>query len=96
MGDTVELICLNPDGSSELIKLGTNLLAGEVVQYVVKAGVMFGSRVKAGGEYALLGTTVAPGFDFADFEQGRREELVVTYPEREDLIRALTREGTES
>ena len=42
-------------------------------------------------EAVLCGCTVAPGFDFADFELGSADELVVTYPEQETLIRRLAR-----
>lgn len=92
LGDRVELLCLYPGGSSALILLGKDVVGGEQLQVVVPAGTMFGCRLAAGGEYALMGTTVAPGFDFADYERGERQELTAAWPDRGDLIAALTRQ----
>jgi predicted cupin superfamily sugar epimerase len=61
-------------------------------QVVVPRGVWQGSRLVAGGTFALLGCTVAPGFDFADYEHGRRDELLAVYPEFREKIVALTSE----
>lgn len=91
LGDPVEMLLLYPDGKSEVIQLGTDILGGAYLQYVVRAGIWQGFRVQPAGEYALLGTTMAPGFDSGDFVIGEREELVATYPGKEDLIRQLTR-----
>lgn len=91
LGQTVELLQLFPDGTSVLTKLGQNLSAGETVQLVIPAGVWFGSRLTDGGGFALMGTTVAPGFDFADYVRGDRAELSARYPDRAVLIESLTR-----
>jgi predicted cupin superfamily sugar epimerase len=90
-GDSVEMLQLRPDGSHNLITLGSDILAGEAVQVVVPRGVWQGSRLKSGGEYALLGTTVAPGFDSSDYEHGDRERLIRDYPDCAGMIRLLTR-----
>jgi predicted cupin superfamily sugar epimerase len=58
---------------------------------VVRAGNWFGSTLADGGDYALVGCTVAPGFDFADFELADRGALVRQYPEHSQLIERLTR-----
>lgn len=58
---------------------------------VIKAGSWFGCRVEAAGSYTLCGCTVAPGFDFADFEMGSREALLQAYPEHGQVILELTR-----
>ncbi|MFA6210758.1 MAG: cupin domain-containing protein [Candidatus Obscuribacterales bacterium] len=79
LGDTVEMLQLFEDGSTKIVRLGQNLAAGEELQVVLPAGVWFGSRLVAGGNYALMGTTVAPGFDFADYERGEREALIARY-----------------
>jgi predicted cupin superfamily sugar epimerase len=71
-------------------QLGINFDEGEVFQTVVKAGNWFGAKVKDGG-YALCGCTVAPGFDFADFELAERKKLIAEYPQHEELITKLTR-----
>jgi predicted cupin superfamily sugar epimerase len=92
LGDPVVLTMFLPDGSSRKAILGQDLLAGEQVQFVVPAGVWQGSRLAPGGEYALLGTTMAPGFTDEDFVAAGRAELLAVYPDEEALIRDLTRE----
>lgn len=71
--------------------LGTNPEKGESFQTVVKAGSWFASVPAPGSEYALVGCTVAPGFDFADFELADRVTLSQQYPEHAELIQELTR-----
>jgi predicted cupin superfamily sugar epimerase len=90
LGDPALLLQLWPDGSSRLITLGQDLEAGQVLQAVVPRGVWQGLLVQKQDGFALLGTTVAPGFELADFEAGDREELVAAYPRREELIAQLT------
>jgi predicted cupin superfamily sugar epimerase len=91
LGDPVEMLQLLPDGSSNTLKLGPNILEDMTLQTVVPADTWQGSRLLSGGAFALLGTTMSPGFDPADFEAGDREELVHRYPDRRGLIEALTR-----
>lgn len=91
LGDPVEMLHLFPDGSGEVVTLGADLLTGMRPQVVVPRGVWQGSRLVPGGRFALLGTTVAPGFDFADYEHGRRDHLLQAYPAFRDTILALTR-----
>lgn len=79
------------DGHLSEILLGTDAEAGEVFQAVVKAGCWFGSRLRDPGSFALVGCTVSPGFDFADFELAKRDELVRLYPQHRAIIRTLTR-----
>jgi predicted cupin superfamily sugar epimerase len=68
--------------------LGAGLLTGERLQHAVAAGTWFGAETT--GEYSLVGCTVAPGFDFADFELGRREELLARFPMAAATVRRLT------
>ncbi len=91
LGDPVDLLQLHPDGTGKIAVLGPNLAAGMRPQLVVPGGVWQGMKLLRGGKYALLGTTVAPGFDFKDFEIGHREELVDEYPQFAKLITELTR-----
>ncbi len=72
-------------------RLGQNPEKGETFQTVVKAGSWFASVPAPGSEYTLVGCTVAPGFDFADFELAAREPLVEMYPEHAEIITKLTR-----
>src|SRR5947209_730779 len=71
LGDPVELLLLGPEpGAGRVVVLGPDLLGGQCVQAVVPAGVWQGSALRPGGAFALLGTTMAPGFEFADYEPG--------------------------
>ena len=91
LGDPVEMLQLNPDGMGTQFILGDDIMAGMHPQLVVPKGVWQGSRLVPGGKFALLGTVVAPGFEFADYHAGRKEELVVRFPQFRDLIQLLTR-----
>ena len=91
LGDPVEMLVLKPDGTAEAILLGQDIAAGMRVQHAVPAGAWQGSRLAPGGKYALMGTTMAPGFDPQDYEPGKREELSARYPAYTPLIAFLTR-----
>ncbi len=91
LGDAVDLLQLHSNGTAKVSVLGPNLAAGMRPQLVVPGGVWQGMKLLRGGKYALLGTTVAPGFDFKDLELGNREELVEEYPHFAKLITELTR-----
>jgi uncharacterized protein len=93
LGDPVEMLLLYPDGRSERAILGPDVLAGQRVQFVAPAGVWQGSHLRPGGQFALLGTTMAPGYVDSDYTGGEREALVREYPSEADLIRRLTRSG---
>jgi hypothetical protein len=91
LGDPVEMLQLFPDGSSAVFTLGQDLAAGQQVQLVVSARVWQGARLIGGGSVALLGCTVTPGFDFADYRSASYAELVAKWPAVAQRIRALTR-----
>jgi hypothetical protein len=91
LGDPIELLLLHPDGRDELVILGPDVLDGQEIQHVVPAGTWMGARLRAGGEYGVWGNTMAPGFALTDFEGGSAAELIAGWPDRADLIRALTR-----
>jgi hypothetical protein len=91
LGDPVEQWLLHAGGRVERVVLGPDLAAGQRVQHVAPRGVWQGSRLVRGGRFALLGTTMAPGFDPGDYEGGVREELIASYPEAADIIGVLTR-----
>ena len=90
-GDPVEMLQLLPDGSARTVILGNDLAGGQHPQLIVPKHVWQGSRLVPGGQVALLGCTVSPGFDYADYETGEREKLVRQYPEASELITVLTR-----
>jgi predicted cupin superfamily sugar epimerase len=85
------MLQLYEDGQGREIVIGSNILAGQRPQLVVPAGVWQGSCVEPGAEFALLGATVAPGFDYADYEQGSRSRLLGQYPQFSVAIKRLTR-----
>lgn len=89
-GGPVTMLQLAP-GQCRRITLGPDVLAGQQPQVVVPRGVWQGSFLNPGGEYALLGATVAPGFDYADYESGQRDLLIAQFPDHAELIRRLTR-----
>jgi predicted cupin superfamily sugar epimerase len=89
-GDPVEMLQLWPDGSAQIAIISNDLAAGNEPQLVVPAGVWQGCRLVSGGSWALMGCTVAPGFDYADFALGDRAELIASHPEHAEMIKALT------
>jgi uncharacterized protein len=91
LGDPVELLLLRQDGSGEVVTIGSDLDRGMRPQMAVPQGIWQGSRLQPGGQFALLGTTVTPGFEFADFELAKRELLLQRYPSFSERIRQLTR-----
>jgi uncharacterized protein len=96
MGDAVEMLQLHPGGRGERVVIGTDLAAGERPQVVVRRGVWQGARLLdnglvKGGSWALMGCSVSPGFEFEDYEAGRRGELVAGWGEWAEMIVGLTR-----
>ena len=91
-GDPVEMLCLYPDGSGSLTVMGNALDCGEVFQHTVPRGVWQGMRLVGDSGFALLGTTVAPGFEYDDYETGLRNDLVTAYPSYRERIIRLTRD----
>lgn len=89
-GDPLEVFVIYPEsGALDIIRLGPDPEADEVFQAVVPAGAWFGSRPVAGAVYSLVGCTVAPGFDFADFELAEREKLLAAFPHHKLVIEGL-------
>lgn len=89
-GDPVEMLYLS-DLESKVINLGADFERGQVPQFVVPAGVWQGCRLLAGGNFALLGCTVAPGFEFVDYAEGNRADLQGQFPTHAQMIAELTR-----
>lgn len=91
-GAPIELHTITEDGTYSCVHIGRDIEKGEHLQYVVPGGVWFASRVKDNAEYALLGCTVAPGFDFADFVLPNTAEMTKMFPQHARIIEELTRE----
>jgi uncharacterized protein len=90
-GDPVEMLQLLPNGSGQIVILGSDLARGYNPQLIVPKNAWQGSRLLPGGKVALLGCTVSPGFDYADYETGSRAELTRDHPAFLELIGLLTR-----
>lgn len=92
-GGPLEVLLLAPDGTSTVARLGHDLAAGERPQLIIPAGTWFGTELPAGVDYCLWGCTVAPGFEFEDFELAQGPELEERYPEMAERIRRMARTG---
>lgn len=90
-GDPIDLHIISPEGKYELVKIGRDYLNGEIPQYVVPGGYWFASEVAPEGSYSLAGCTVAPGFEFADFDLPSKEKMLEMFPEHSNIIDRLTR-----
>ncbi len=86
LGDPIELLLLYPDGHGETVVLGQDILRGQRVQFVAPAGVWQGSRLMPGGEWGLVGTTMAPGYDASAFTMADADELAKQYPDHAGSI----------
>lgn len=93
MGTTVRVYTIDPRGKRSIIRLGTNWKKGEVFQAVIPAGDWFALEVANKRSFALIGCTVAPGFDFSDFELASRDKLIKQFPRHRQLIYRLTRKN---
>jgi uncharacterized protein len=89
-GDPVTMLMLNEDGTTKIVTLGNDVLHDQQVQVIVPKHTWQGSYLSKGGCYALLGTTMMPGFDFKKFKYGIRKELIKKYPKEAEKIMNLT------
>ena len=80
---------LFPDRSWEHVRLGTDLARGERPQIVIPAGTWFGTELGTGSSHCLVGCSVAPGFEFRDFELAQGTALEALYPEAGEWIRRI-------
>jgi uncharacterized protein len=90
LGDPVRMLQLGPGKATREIVFGSDLAAGQQLQVVVPRGIWQGSLLEPGGRFALFGCTVAPGFEYEDYEHGKRGELTEQFPEHREMIRRLT------
>jgi predicted cupin superfamily sugar epimerase len=90
-GSALTLTLIHSDGRLEAHRLGPDAERGESFQVLVPAGCWYGASVDDPDSYALVGGTVAPGFDFADFELADRQALLATFPQHREAILDLTR-----
>ena len=91
LGGALRLVMISPGGKFSETILGQNVTAGSVVQAIVPAGCWFGAKPVEGAVFSFVGCTVAPGFDFADFELAKRSEILPRFPDLETIILEFTR-----
>jgi uncharacterized protein len=90
-GGPLDVLMLGPSGPGEVRRLGTNVAAGERPQILIPAGTWFAAELAAAASHCLIGCTVAPGFEFADFELAAGPELAARYPAHAPRIARMTR-----
>ncbi|MEO6357165.1 MAG: cupin domain-containing protein [Ferruginibacter sp.] len=90
-GDPLLVYILQPGGQLTIVHLGQDISAGQIFQFTVPANCWFASRPAEGSRFCFVGCTVAPGFDFADFEMAESNALVALYPAYETTIKSLCR-----
>ncbi|MES1215973.1 MAG: cupin domain-containing protein [Bacteroidota bacterium] len=90
-GDALLVHVIQPGGRLATITLGNDINKGEVFQYVVPANCWFASEPAPGSQFSFVGCTVAPGFDFADFELADATMLSKLYPQHENIVSRLCR-----
>ena len=90
-GSPIVLHSISEDGKYEERLIGQDFDSGQVPQLVVNGGDWFAAKILDKNSYALVGCTVAPGFDFKDFELAPRQELIKKFPQYKELIMEFTR-----
>jgi predicted cupin superfamily sugar epimerase len=91
-GSPVEIHMIGPSGKYSLVRLGSNPENEEVLQFTIPYGTWFAALVGEPDSFTLVGCTVSPGFEYDDFELGKREELIKLFPEHEELVKRYARE----
>lgn len=89
-GASLSLYQINSEGELKVEVLGPCILNGEKLQLTIQRETWFGAKINGAG-YCLVGCTVAPGFDFEDFEMPSREDLLKLFPQHEKVIKMLTK-----
>jgi predicted cupin superfamily sugar epimerase len=92
-GSQLKIHVINLQGEYQLLKLGGNPEEGESFQAIVEAGCWFGAELSDPRTFALVGCTVAPGFDYRDFEMADRGDLLERFPRHSSIIIKLTRKN---
>lgn len=80
MGGPLEIWEIDLQGNYKKTILGSNFKSGESFQYLVPKGHWFGARPCKKSQFSFVGCTVAPGFDFQDFELADEKNFLEQYP----------------
>lgn len=90
LGGPLTVVQISPEGKIEEIVLGQDVTSGQKIQHVVPRGYWFGAYPNPASRFSFVGCTVAPGFDFTDFEMGKKEDLIKHFPDARGIIELLT------
>jgi uncharacterized protein len=90
LGDPLEIYLFKESGGCDKKMLGVDIENGEMPQILIPKNCWQGAKLRDGGKFALMGTTVSPAFEESDFEMGVREKLISLYPEFAEIINCLT------
>jgi predicted cupin superfamily sugar epimerase len=88
-GEPIEMVLLQND-KAFTISIGNNIPNGELPQFLIPANTWFAAKIKNERGYSLVSCTVAPGFDFLDFELAQREDLIKQFPYQKSIIEEFT------
>lgn len=91
IGEPIHLYIIDPEGNLIMRVLGPDLLSGQEPQITIPATNWFSAHVAGRQGYSLVGCTVAPGFDYSDYEEAIRKNLISKYPQHQDTINQLTK-----
>jgi predicted cupin superfamily sugar epimerase len=89
-GEALEMLILN-DNKVNTILIGNNIAEGEIPQVIIPANTWFAAKIKNERGYSLVSCTVAPGFNFLDFELAQRGDLIEQFPDQKSIIEEFTR-----
>ncbi len=90
-GSIITIHTINRNGEYSAVKVGSNPEKGEVFQFTIPHGTWFAASVDEPDSFALVGCTVSPGFNYDDFELGKREEMLKSFPQHDKVIRNFTK-----
>jgi len=91
LGSPIKLYVISESGTLSEVIIGSDLSSGQVPQFVVPKHFWFAAKVVEPNNFALVGCTVSPGFDFKDFTLASRENLVELFPQHSNIIEEFTR-----
>ncbi|MCX6152381.1 MAG: cupin domain-containing protein [Ignavibacteriales bacterium] len=89
-GSSLTIHSIDQNGNYKKVRISSSLEDGDFPQVVIPSGVWFSAELNEKDSFALIGCTVSPGFDFDDFELGRKDDLLIQFPKYKSLIEKLT------
>ncbi len=92
-GCPVELHMIDKSGEYKKALIGSNIADNNYLQFAIKSGIWFAAKPTDPNSYSLVGCTVSPGFDFHDFQMGKKDELVSQFPKHKKIIEKFTKDS---